>query len=133
MDDKTALGDALAMMRDLRKRCDWDAIQTHDSLRPYLIEESHELEEAIRNGDSERMREELGDVLLQVLFHSVIAEERGEFGISDVAKALVTKMRARHPHLYGDGDREPPPDCPRCIAPIVFRIVLRALASTGRM
>ncbi|HEY8165287.1 MAG TPA: nucleoside triphosphate pyrophosphohydrolase [Gemmatimonadaceae bacterium] len=107
MDDNTALGDAVAIMRDLRKRCEWDAKQTHDSLRPYLIEESHELDDAIRSGDESRMREELGDVLLQVLFHSVIAEERGEFGISDVARALVTKMRARHPHLFDGGDREP--------------------------
>jgi MazG family protein len=107
MDDKTSLEDAVAMMRDLRKRCDWDAAQTHDSLRPYLIEESHELDEAIRSGDESRMREELGDVLLQVLFHSVIAEERGEFGIADVALGLVAKMRARHPHLYDGGDREP--------------------------
>jgi MazG family protein len=107
MDDKTSLDSAVAIMRDLRKRCDWDAAQTHDSLRPYLIEESHELDDAIRSGDRSRMREELGDVLLQVLFHSVIAEERGEFGISDVAMGLVAKMRARHPHLYDGGDREP--------------------------
>lgn len=107
MDDTTSLEDAVAMMRDLRKRCDWDAAQTHDSLRPYLIEESHELDEAIRSGDESRMREELGDVLLQVLFHSVIAEERGEFGISDVARGLIAKMRDRHPHLYDGGDREP--------------------------
>jgi MazG family protein len=107
MDDKSSLDDAVAMMRDLRKRCDWDAAQTHDSLRPYLIEESHELDEAIRSGDESRMREELGDVLLQVLFHSVIAEERGEFGIADVARGLIAKMRRRHPHLYDGGDREP--------------------------
>jgi nucleoside triphosphate diphosphatase len=107
MDDKTSLEDAVAIMRDLRKRCDWDAAQTHDSLRPYLIEESHELDEAIRSGDESRMREELGDLLLQVLFHSVIAEERGEFGIADVARGLVAKMRARHPHLFDGGDREP--------------------------
>ena len=107
MDDKTTLNDALDLMRDLRKRCEWDAAQTHESLRPYLIEEAYELDEAIRSGTPELMREELGDVLLQVLFHSVIAEERGEFNAADVARSLITKMRARHPHLYGDGDREP--------------------------
>ena len=94
-------------MRDLRARCDWDAAQTHDSLRPYLIEESHELDEAIQLGDDKLMREELGDVLLQVLFHSVIAEERKAFAFTDVAESLITKMKARHPHLYGDGVKEP--------------------------
>jgi MazG family protein len=107
MTDNSTLADALALMRDLRRRCEWDAAQTHESLRPYLIEEAYELDDAIRSGISPLMREELGDLLLQVLFHSVIAEERGEFGANDVAHALITKMRARHPHLYGDGDREP--------------------------
>ena len=97
------LGDALALMRDLRLRCDWDAAQTHESLRPYLVEESHEVDEALRAGDDRLLREELGDLLLQVLFHSVIAEERGAFGLRDVEEALITKMKGRHPHLYGDG------------------------------
>jgi nucleoside triphosphate diphosphatase len=103
MDEKVTLNDTVALMRDLRKRCDWDAAQTHESLRPYLIEESLELDEAIRDLNSPLMREELGDVLLQVLFHSTIAEERGEFDIDDVARGLILKMQARHPHLYGDG------------------------------
>ena len=107
MDDKATLNDTVALMRDLRKRCDWDAAQTHDSLRPYLIEECHELEEAIRERNPALMREELGDVLLQVLFHSVIAEENDEFDIDDVAHGLIAKMQARHPHLYGDGVKEP--------------------------
>lgn len=94
-------------MRDLRKRCDWDAAQTHDSLRPYLIEEAHELDEAIQLHDDALMREELGDVLLQVLFHSVLAEERGTFCFADVMHGLVTKMKGRHPHLYGDGVKQP--------------------------
>lgn len=93
-------------MRDLRARCDWDRVQTHESLRPYLIEEAHELDDALRDANDGQMREELGDVLLQVLFHSVIAEERGAFGAHDVAHALVTKMRARHPHLYAGGERQ---------------------------
>ena len=107
MDERATLNDTLALVRDLRKRCDWDAAQTHDSLRPYLIEECHELDDAIRERNSPLMREELGDVLLQVLFHSVIAEERGEFDAHDVARGLITKMEARHPHLYGDGVKEP--------------------------
>jgi MazG family protein len=107
MHDKATLNDALELMRDLRRRCEWDAAQTHESLRPYLIEEAHELDEAITSGSSALMREELGDLLLQVLFHSVIAEERGEFGANDVAQCLITKMRGRHPHLFdGEGSRE---------------------------
>ncbi len=104
---RPTLEDALALMRDLRARCSWDAAQTHESLRPYLLEEAHELDDAIRAGDDRQMREELGDVLLQVLFHAVVAEQRGAFGPGDVADALITKMRARHPHLYGDGARVP--------------------------
>ena len=107
MQDETTLEDALAIMRDLRERCEWDAAQSHDSLRPYLIEEAHELEDAIRSGDDQHTLEELGDVLLQVLFHSVIAEERGAFTAHDVPRALVAKMRARHPHLYADGEKIP--------------------------
>ena len=78
----------------------WDAAQTHDSLRPYLIEEAHEVDDAIRDGDDAALREELGDLLLQVLFHSVVAEERGAFSMHDVAAGLIAKMHARHPHLY---------------------------------
>ena len=107
MDENATLNDTVELMRDLRKRCDWDAAQTHESLRPYLMEESHELDEALRDGNAALMREELGDLLLQVLFHSVIAEERGEFDVHDVARGLIAKMKARHPHLYGDGVKEP--------------------------
>lgn len=95
------------MMRDLRARCEWDAAQTHESLRPYLIEEAHELDDAIRLQNDPLMREELGDVLFQVLFHSVMAEERGAFAFADVAEGLITKMKGRHPHLYGDAAKEP--------------------------
>ncbi len=108
------LEDTLALMRDLRARCEWDRAQTHESLRPYLIEEAYEVDEAIqhvaRDADARAdatLRDELGDLLLQVLFHSVVAEERGAFGLHDVARALVTKMRARHPHLYPVGGAEP--------------------------
>ena len=97
------MDDALALMRDLRARCDWDRAQTHSSLRPYLIEEAHEVDDAIAQGDDATLRDELGDLFLQVLFHSVVAEERGAFTMQDVAGALVAKMQARHPHLYGDG------------------------------
>lgn len=104
---KPSLEDTLALMRDLRKRCEWDAVQTHESLRPYLIEEAHEVDDALMARDDARLREELGDLLLQILFHSVIAEERGAFGLHDVAETFVTKMKGRHPHLYGEGVKEP--------------------------
>lgn len=107
MQAKPPLEDTLALVRDLRARCDWDAAQTHESLRPYLIEEAYEVDDTIRLGDDDRLREELGDLLFQVLFHSVIAEERGAFTFADVATGFVTKMKARHPHLYGDGARQP--------------------------
>ncbi len=104
---KASLEDTLALMRDLRVRCDWDAAQTHHSLRPYLIEESHEVDDALRREDDRALEEELGDLLLQILFHSVMAEERGAFDFHDVAGGLVAKMRARHPHLYAGGAKEP--------------------------
>jgi len=103
---KPSLEDTLALMRDLRRRCEWDAAQTHESLRPYLIEEANEVDDALSTGDDTRLREELGDLLLQILFHSVIAEERGAFTLQDVAEGFITKMQGRHPHLYGDGVRE---------------------------
>lgn len=107
MQDKPSLEDALALMRDLRTRCEWDAAQTHESLRPYLIEEAYEVDDALRAGNDALLREELGDLLLQILFHSVVAEERGAFDLYDVAQTFITKMKARHPHLYGDGSRRP--------------------------
>lgn len=97
------LDDAVALMRDLRTRCEWDAAQTHQSLRPYLLEEAHEVDDAIMSGDDHTLRDELGDLLLQVLFHSAVAQDRGAFDINAVAGALIAKMHARHPHLYGDG------------------------------
>ena len=104
---KPSLEDTLSLMRDLRARCEWDAAQTHESLRPYLIEEAYEVDDAIRAGDDHKLREELGDLLLQVLFHSVLAEERGAFGMHDVADGFITKMKGRHPHLYGEGAKQP--------------------------
>lgn len=106
MQPKATLEDTLALMRDLRARCEWDAAQTHESLRPYLVEEAAELDDALRRGADAEIRAELGDVLLQVLFHSVVAEQRGAFDIGDVAAGLIARMRARHPHLYAGGERE---------------------------
>ena len=106
MQEKPGLEDTLALMKDLRRRCEWDAAQTHESLRPYLLEEAYEVDDAIRSGNDPLLREELGDLLLQVLFHSVVAEERGAFDFGDVAEGFLRKMKARHPHLYEGGERQ---------------------------
>src|SRR5947207_15814894 len=108
MQAKPTLEDTLSLMRDLRQRCEWDAAQTHESLRPYLIEEAYEVDDAIRSGNDRLLREELCDLLLQVLFHSVVAAERGAFALHDVAETFPTQMKARHPHLSADGARQPP-------------------------
>ncbi len=84
--------------------CPWDAEQTHESLVRYLIEESAELVEAIESGDAEAMREELGDVLYQVLFHADLAAAEGVFDLEDVARGTAAKMVGRHPHVFGDAD-----------------------------
>jgi MazG family protein len=106
--ERAAFDDALAIMRDLRERDAWDRAQTHESLRPYLDEEIHELDDAIRSGNDAAMCSELGDVLLQVLFHAIIAEERGAFDIDSVAGSLVAKMTKRHPWLYGQAAADGP-------------------------
>ena len=80
--------------------CDWDKAQTHESLKPYLIEEAYELLEAIDKEDDEAMKEELGDVLLQVVFHSQIAKERKAFTIKEVIDNLSNKLIRRHPHVF---------------------------------
>ncbi|KPJ63566.1 hypothetical protein AMK68_03720 [candidate division KD3-62 bacterium DG_56] len=92
------------MMAQLRspQGCPWDRQQTHRSLRPYLLEEAYEVIEAVEQGDFLRLRDELGDVLLQVLFHAQMASETGRFGIGDVLAALARKLRDRHVHVWGD-------------------------------
>ncbi|MCP9449444.1 MAG: nucleoside triphosphate pyrophosphohydrolase [Nitrospira sp.] len=80
--------------------CPWDRKQTHESLKPYLLEETYEVLETIDQGDEAKLREELGDVLLQVLFHSQIAAEAGTFTIDDVLKTLAEKLIRRHPHVF---------------------------------
>jgi MazG family protein len=92
---------ALALVEFLRAKCAWDAAQTHRSLRRYLLEESHEVVDAIEAGDEDALRDELGDLLLNVAFQVVIGEERGAFDRETVVRGLEEKMRRRHPHLYG--------------------------------
>ncbi|TMF75622.1 MAG: nucleoside triphosphate pyrophosphohydrolase [Chloroflexi bacterium] len=82
--------------------CPWDREQTHESLRPYLLEETYELLEAIDSGDDAKMMEELGDLLLQVAMHAEIAAEEGRFDTAQVSEAVAAKMVKRHPHVFGD-------------------------------
>jgi XTP/dITP diphosphohydrolase len=96
-----ALAEFVAVMRRLRAECPWKQEQTHRSLARYLLEETHETLEAIDSGDVEHLREELGDLLLQVVFHAVIAEQADEFDLDDVARDVTAKMRRRNPHVFG--------------------------------
>ncbi|HSH00841.1 MAG TPA: nucleoside triphosphate pyrophosphohydrolase [candidate division Zixibacteria bacterium] len=82
--------------------CPWDAKQTHQSLTPYLIEECYELIDTIERADDEHMREELGDLLVQFVFHGVLAEERGAFAMADAITEVTEKLIKRHPHVFGD-------------------------------
>lgn len=82
--------------------CPWDAEQTHESLKRYLIEETYEVIEAIDTGSAENLKEELGDLLLQPVFHAAIAAESGDFAINDVIETLCAKLIRRHPHVFGD-------------------------------
>jgi nucleoside triphosphate diphosphatase len=107
MQDDSALGRAMAMVRDLRARCPWDRAQTRETLRPYLVEEVLELDHALGEGATGPIRDELSDLLLHLAFQLVIAEERGDFRPDDVAAGLEAKMRRRHPHLFDLGDAEP--------------------------
>jgi len=82
--------------------CPWDREQTHESLRKFLVEETYEVLDAMETGDAREFSGELGDLLLQVIFHSILAEEAGKFTISDVIESVHTKMVRRHPHVFGD-------------------------------
>ena len=83
--------------------CPWDMEQTHESIRNDIIEETYEVVEVIDNYDPKLLREELGDVLFQVMFHSRIEEEAGRFSVDDVINEVCEKMISRHPHVFGDG------------------------------
>lgn len=97
-----------AIMHRLRAPggCPWDAEQTHESLIPNLIEEAYETVDTIRRGDREHLKEELGDLLLQVVFHSELAEEDGVFDMDEVARGISEKLIRRHPHVFGESAAE---------------------------
>ncbi|HUJ83410.1 MAG TPA: MazG family protein, partial [Candidatus Acidoferrales bacterium] len=96
--------DLLALQARLRAPggCPWDREQTHTSLRTFLLEETHEVLDAMDSGDPRKFSSELGDLLLQIIFHALIASESGQFDIRDVIEAIHTKMVRRHPHVFGD-------------------------------
>lgn len=107
MDDFRKLVEIMARLRG-EGGCEWDRAQTHETLRQYLVEETHEVVDAIRQNDPSLLCEELGDLLLQILFHARIAEENGEFGISDVISSISEKMVRRHPHVFGEAHADSP-------------------------
>lgn len=110
-----ALAEAIDVMATLRGPggCPWDAQQTHKTLTKYAIEEAFEVSEAAETGTVEELKEELGDLLLQVLFHAEIARESGDFTLADVATTLVGKLRRRHPHVFGDVQAHSPQEVER--------------------
>ena len=108
--DRPPEGEGFSRLADIIRRlrapdgCPWDREQTHESIRPHLLEETYEFFEALESGDDEMMADELGDILLHVLFHAQIASESGRFDIGDVIEAISTKLVERHPHVFGDGE-----------------------------
>ncbi len=106
--DKYSFDDFIKIMKTLISEdgCPWDKVQTHETLKRYLIEESYEVIDAINNNDKENLCEELGDVLLQVVFHSILAEKDSEFSLNDVIDGVAKKMIYRHPHIFSDVSAE---------------------------
>lgn len=107
---KCTFDDLLEVMRVLRseKGCPWDRVQTHETLKKYLIEETYEVLDAIDLNDKDKLCEELGDVLLQVVFHAKVASDAGKFDISDVIDGICRKMVSRHTHVFGDAKADTP-------------------------
>ncbi len=92
----------MARLRDPERGCEWDLAQNYASIAPYTLEEAYEVADAIERNDMADLRDELGDLLLQVVFHARMAEEAGDFSFADVAQSISDKMEARHPHIFGD-------------------------------
>ena len=100
--------ESIARLRDPTDGCPWDRAQNHVSLRPYMLEEAYEAIAAIDSGEPEALKDELGDVLLQVVLHAQIAFENGDFSISDIIAGLTAKLVRRHPHVFGDASDDLP-------------------------
>ncbi|AOW23593.1 nucleoside triphosphate hydrolase [Sphingomonas melonis TY] len=97
----------MARLRDPQRGCEWDVAQTWATIAPYTIEEAYEVADAIARNDADDLKDELGDLLLQVVFHARIAEEAGVFAFPDVVAAISDKMERRHPHIFGDASHSP--------------------------
>ena len=104
MKETQRLLEIMAQLRDPDKGCPWDKEQTFKSIAPYTVEEAYEVAEAIERDDLAALKEELGDLLLQVVYHARMAEEEGHFGFEDVAAGIGDKLVARHPHVFGEAD-----------------------------
>lgn len=102
--DISRLVEIMAALRDKQTGCPWDIEQSFASIAPYTIEEAYEVAEAIAGGDMEELRDELGDLLLQVVYHARMAEEIGAFALPDVIEAITAKLIRRHPHVFGDAE-----------------------------
>jgi ATP diphosphatase len=100
--DAARLLEIMARLRDPKRGCPWDVEQSFETIAPYTIEEAYEVDDAVRRGDLEGLRDELGDLLLQVVFHARMAEEAGAFDFGDVVAAICDKLVRRHPHVFGD-------------------------------
>lgn len=105
--DITPLQRIMARLRDPESGCPWDVEQSFATIVPYTIEEAYEVADAVERGDMAALKDELGDLLLQVVFHSRMAEEAGHFGLLDVISTICEKMIRRHPHVFGDGRPSP--------------------------
>jgi ATP diphosphatase len=97
----------MRLLRDPDRGCEWDKVQTFETIAPYTIEEAYEVADAIERDDMVALRDELGDLLLQVVFHSQIAADSGKFDFEDVVTAICDKMTRRHPHIFGQADESP--------------------------
>lgn len=102
MDALDRLLGVMARLRDPEKGCPWDVEQTFETVAPYTLEEAYEVDDAIQRGDRAGLRDELGDLLFQVVFHARMAEEEGSFDFEEVARSICEKMESRHPHVFGD-------------------------------
>jgi tetrapyrrole methylase family protein/MazG family protein len=108
MSTREAFARLVEIMHILRAECPWDRKQTHESLRPYLLEEAYEVLQALDSGDHEALREELGDLMLQVVFHAEVAAEREDFTIEEVLHTICEKLVRRHPHVFAAAEAETP-------------------------
>ncbi|CUX16083.1 Protein mazG [Agrobacterium genomosp. 5 str. CFBP 6626] len=106
--DISRLIEIMQALRQPETGCPWDVVQTFETIKPYTIEEAYEVADAIERKDMDDLCDELGDLLLQVVFHSRIAEERGEFAFGDVVEAVTSKMIRRHPHVFAVSDADTP-------------------------